>query len=539
MVGIFGLAHKSSPSREPRTSDTNRPPPPYEEHAEHDSRMLVATTTTQVTTTTTETTTHFFSLPLWRRRLAQPPPTSTYLPGRDHSPMADEVGIIGSSRSGTTTSLPSSEFQLRNKDLPPTPGSEEGELLHAPNSSSSGSTGSNQAVYAEPHRISSSSLATTPGIEHPSVTFPPQPIAGPSNHNLTTHFLARAALGLGLMAQHAASVSSLDVHNVAFVAPEQPKPSAPNPAEVRRVKSYGKLANPVAESSVPDTRTRRRTRGLSLGPFQFPSVFEGKGKEKERVDDSGSGSLTPPKVVSRKSSFFSRKRHDSSRGTPPSPSPYAQQAGLNTTLPAVPPISPFAMDLGPPRPLPSNLRRRHSERSQLHGSPEPASPRTNTGPSSARIRSRRPSTADSPRPRSTHVEPSRATFLASPPPLPAHLPAPSPPVPAPMSQPPPPVSEGGSTTRTRSKTTPSASILPRLSLSFSSNHALPAPGGTISGMPIASSPVASAGPSPRQSFTKNSVELKPKIDEESPEVYLERLTEAVNRAEIASILAAR
>ncbi|EIN13503.1 hypothetical protein PUNSTDRAFT_140028 [Punctularia strigosozonata HHB-11173 SS5] len=558
MVGIFGLAHKNSPSREPRPNNTNNgarpPPPPYEQGAQdHHAPVLVATTTTQVTTTTTETTTHFFSLPLWRRRGAQPPtesPTVAASHADPRTPKPDEVGVISLSRTASSTP----NLQLRNKDLPPTPpGSSEGGSPQLQLGLAGPSGYAAAAVAAG--RVSSSTIATTPGTEHhQSVLFPSQLATAPSNGS-TTHALARAALGLGLMPQHAASASSSEVHTVAFATPDPSSSaaSAPKAYEVRRAKSYGKLTKTGSSAvSSPDPHAQRRSRGLSLGPFHLATgaFTEGKGKERERVavDDSGSGSLTPPKAVSRKSSFFSRKRYDSAAAAPsPSPSPRTQEVTLNATLPSLQPVSPFDMDLGPQQAGPSSLRRRHSERSQAHASPESSARATKPEPATVRPRTRRPSTADNARPRSAYVDPSSratasASLLASPPPLP-HLSAQSllPPssstphvLPSPLSGPGP--------SRIRAKTTPSTSILPRLSLSFSSNShqhpAQPPSGESFFGGPTTSSPGPSAAPSPRQSFTKNAAELKPRIDEESPEVYLQRLTEAVNRAEIASILAA-
>lgn len=46
--------------------------------------------------------------------------------------------------------------------------------------------------------------------------------------------------------------------------------------------------------------------------------------------------------------------------------------------------------------------------------------------------------------------------------------------------------------------------------------------------------------SPRLSISKPSVEIpKPHVDEESPDVYLERLLSIVSKAEIAGVLASR
>ncbi|KZT06873.1 uncharacterized protein LAESUDRAFT_736750 [Laetiporus sulphureus 93-53] len=55
--------------------------------------------------------------------------------------------------------------------------------------------------------------------------------------------------------------------------------------------------------------------------------------------------------------------------------------------------------------------------------------------------------------------------------------------------------------------------------------------------PLSASP-SSSYESPRRSFSKRSVEIpQPRAEEESPEVYLHRLTDAVSKAEVATVLA--
>lgn len=73
----------------------------------------------------------------------------------------------------------------------------------------------------------------------------------------------------------------------------------------------------------------------------------------------------------------------------------------------------------------------------------------------------------------------------------------------------------------------------------SSSHVVPSPlYDTITGNDQLSASPSSSHESSRRSLNKRSIEIpKPRADEESPEVYLERLTEAVSKAEVATVLA--
>ena len=535
MVGLFHLGNKGSPARSTGSTDTRpqTPPPPYKPDG-HEPAVFAAattTTTTRTVTTTTHTTTHFFSLPLWRRR-AQPHANGSSPEVKPLPP--DELGLQGSPSPARLLKL--------NKDLPPTPPTEEAsEEASAGLPVEMGRSVPPMRGSAEKARLSQNAVASTSQL--PSIA----PLLPPSESSQSTAALARAALGLGLPPVLGGIVPgpSSEVNSVSFVVhpspPDSVHPELPSHSPVaRRAKSLYKEPEANERPSITEAREQRRARGLSLGPL-LSSAHDEKGKGKQKEVDA--------KSLSRKSSFWSRRRNDSRPITPvnpPSPSKFLQLE----SLPIMKPLSPFHVDgmggdsspgpSGLHLPPPTDLRRRHSDRtpSQSNKSPdlphEPADPHS---PKTGRLRrkSSRPQTADgasSPR--------AVSSFIPSPPPL-TNSPTgmtlsmsqgiePSPRV---------------ATLRPRSQTNPP--LLHRLSMSLfgSSSSATPSPVVPhFAGEPYTRSPstsFSSSRPSLVRQSPKISVEIpKPRYhEEESPEIYLQRLTEAVSKAEVASVLASR
>ncbi|KAL6299012.1 hypothetical protein BKA93DRAFT_743112 [Sparassis latifolia] len=211
------------------------------------------------------------------------------------------------------------------------------------------------------------------------------------------------------------------------------------------------------------------------------------------------------------------------------------------------PVSPFYVDTSiPPSPQPPPLHRRHSERtgsSSLKGeaSDDPPSVPSNlpSSPGSSKSafrRPRRPQTADS------SARPRRSTIFGD---IPQVVTSSPPPVPVPLSriEEPAPVRTRAALARPRSSTNPP--LLHRLSVSLfgsstpspSTSSSAPALGPNMFSDLATASPTSSPGSS-RKSFSKPSIEIpRPRSEEESPEIYLHRLMEAVGKAEVAIVLA--
>lgn len=536
MVGLFHLGSKGSPSRASRSTDTPRstspPPPPYRQHV-HEPALIPAastTTTTRTVMTTTETTTHFFSLPLWRRRTQQIQPTAHDPPPGIRHPASDELGMLRESSSAP--------LSIRNKELPPTPPTNASPLkvvveeppsrMSKPHNLSTDGADASAAVRASimSHAFpSTTSLLRTSGAE-----------SAPS-----TSALARAALGLGLPPLVIGTTLDLteelgdnNATSFASTAPPRdsvsPKRISPAPS-MRRAKSFYKEGEGNGTTHV-EAKEQRRSRGLSMGLLSSP---EHGAKEK----------LPEQKPLSRKSSFWTRKRNDSRTPLPVVAPPPEAFLG-HPSLPSLQPVSPFHMDTSiSDSPAlrtenlavqPAELRRRHSERvassssshplSQVEGPPEPTSPR--------RKRVKRPQTADSsasPRLQSSYF--TNAPLVDSPPatPLPrrtmdATAESRSPPVPQ----------------RPRAATNPP--FLHRLSINLFGSSPGASPVANASGEVFTRSPSTSFSSSSRPSMSRPSPKVsvdipRPRHEEESPELYLQRLVEAVSKAEVAGVLAAR
>lgn len=567
MVGKFGLGGKSSPSRHPRSPNNNGAPPPYQENGlAHENQLFAAETTTTtthvVTTTTHTTTTHFFSLPLWIRR--GPPALSTAAP-KPSRISTDELGVVRRPSSSPNASV-------RDKELPPTPSSDELKARISANAAT-GSAWRHDSGIEEVGNHHDADI----GRASVSSSFPALLRSSPSLGESSSHStvaLARAALGLGLPhvmpGSVSASSSTSEVNTLTLVPPSVSPPTEPRSSQptMRRVKSYYKDPDASGDENISSSvvRERRRTRGLSLGPLQ--AATSDKGKEKQRDPEPGVPASAPaPKALSRKGSFW-RRRVDSHAPVPVSR--LTVEPAPHPSLPSLQPISPFYVETSVPTPIPSapgpsvqqsaDLRRRHSERSRsssrlkpeyLEAMPPPevpAMPPATPRPSRFH-RQRRPKTADSatsPRAGSFFMDVPRVV-TSSPPPIEHPLPQhdhnePHPPTlpPSPTSSRPPPAP------RPRSQTNPP--LLHRLSMNLfgtsptsSSSHVVPSPlYDTITGNDQLSASPSSSHESSRRSLNKRSIEIpKPRADEESPEVYLERLTEAVSKAEVATVLASK
>ncbi|KAL7285244.1 hypothetical protein ACG7TL_000338 [Trametes sanguinea] len=547
MVALFGLAGKGSPQRPSRNPDSATPPPPYSQ--DNPDPALIATTTTTTTTqvVTTQTTTHFFSLPLWRRR-GTPAYSPAVAPRGLASLSTDELGVMNTQHN--THSMSPSALS-RDKALPPTP-AHSPENLTPPSRHSPDPLARELSVdiarTAERKDNHKSTIVSTASSRASSV----QPVSrvsytpneSPSSSQPAVA-LARAALGIGLPvgapASVSASSSSSEVNTVMFLQPQSPAIAdsrCANPT-IRHAKSFQKdtAATPV-DPILSTLRERRRTRGLSLGPLHLMSA-DNKGKQREEAPEV---TVTEPKQLSRKSSFWSRKRVNSRPDPSPSPSTLTPQP----TLPAVPPVSPFYINTPVPTPglsapaPPPELQRRHSERLRKQSTPSagedvlPAVPNgqaTTSLPARRRRGSHRPQTADSAgSPRLSffsEARPFTSSPASSPLPTPSEHPTASYPLPIQNDH------------RPRAQTNPP--LLHRLSVnlfgSSSSNTPTSASSPNALDAQTVTTPPSSLGSS-RPSLSKPSVEIpRPREEEESPEVYLQRLVEAVSKAEIASVLA--
>ncbi|KAJ7130053.1 hypothetical protein C8R43DRAFT_1025590 [Mycena crocata] len=497
MVGRFSLGNSQDP------------PPPYKDPVAQKTPLLVATTTT--TTTTTETT-HFFSLPLWKKRPTTPAPVvRTSVVGVD----VNEQGRLNG------------RGKLRvEKDLPPTP--------------------PNEPVF--PVRLARNGVVRVSEEDHVmSSLFPTTGSRKSFAASPSTSALAHASLGLGLphaMRNTSASSSTSDINTVAFATTPMPPPDPRSRSPVhilRRAKSSNKLRttsafDPPVAIEVSSSEGGRRTRGVSLGTTAAflnlgGSDAKGKGKVEEQPPR-----LAPKASLSRRASFWSRKKSI----TIDAPEPLPQRESIPLpSLPSVLPLTPFTMD-----DLPLSASSNHSihsrglsrSYSEKAGVPQTPVPNDSAGHPRLRRPSRRPATADS-----TARSPSFLESPAPPPPLPV-LPPPLPPAEAAI----PPISTAESSSdshapprRPRAQTNPP--LLYRLSMNlFSSSTTSPSltqPPALLYDSPQ-NSPSLSNSNSPRVSLNKpSSVIPKPEMEHESPELYLSRLLLAVSKAEVAGILA--
>jgi hypothetical protein len=486
-----------------RPSD-DPPPPPYKAAAA--SPLIVAETTTTttevVTTTTTQTTTHFFSSPWNLKRRGTPIPSSPR-----QSTSASSTVVNGSI---AAPELMPGVLRV-DKDLPPIPS----EDLH---SSSQNETHSEQQSSSKCHTKAGtkSLLVDVDGLPQSFLsasisrkeTSPPSPF--PSH---PTSALAHAALGLGLphVMPRASPISSStsEINTVAFVtSPSHSSPRRSNAHLGQFWSAQRPKANSSSEKDLAVDKVAldtRRSRGISFGASLLNLGNDSK-KQKEHH--------SPSKPLSRRASFWSRKKNASSADTSPLPAPAVNDfvplplLNLHTgTL--------FDVDLRIPSPdsisgstHTRGLSRSHSDRARPRETSATVSNNTDYKEPVPKLCLLCPTTTDSlalSRPHS-FIDGSSSMGSVSDASCPSQGPDPP-------------------NKRPRAYTNP-----PLL-------HGLP--GNVLLTSLHASSPVGSAT-SPNPSYNRTHVEVvKPQIGEESPEIYLHRLSAAVSKAEIATILASR
>jgi hypothetical protein len=541
MVGLFHLGSKGSPSRATRSTDTARPvtppPPPYIQNGDGPTYFATETTTTTThVVTTTQTTTHFFSLPLWRRRAQQPTHPAPMSPASRAS-SADELGIVYESSFKSTSRL--------DKDLPPTPPTE----AEAGPSTRTGShislTETRETRSADRSPSRHSTQRNRSGATTPASSSPLSGCAVPEPASQGTAALARAALGLGLPPLMFSGMPELELSDnstaISFATtttrPERvASASLSSSVSMRRAKSFQRGPDEEQVQSYAALREQRRTRGLSLGPLLASTIDEG-----------AKDGTVERKSLSRKSSFWSRKRNDS-RTPVPIIAPPTDRFLAQPSLPSLQPISPFNMEtsisesglrdeqveLYPG----AELRRRHSERlpssrpsrpSVEHGTSDP--PNLPQGRRRRRP-SGRPQTADS-----THGPRAVSSFFPSPAEVatePVQFDSPTDDLSPRTSYP--------ASRRPRSSTNPP--LLHRLSINLFGSSPSQSPTTNSTALDSYSrSPSTSFSSASRPSLSKSSPKVsteipRPRLEEETPEAYLKRLVEAVSKAEIAGVLAA-
>ncbi|TFK76944.1 hypothetical protein BDN72DRAFT_19064 [Pluteus cervinus] len=329
------------PSVEPSSSRSllNTPPPPYKDAG---TSPLVVTETTTRTEVVTTTTTHFFSLPIWRRR-AQPSssrPNSTYeskstRPSSIYDPSSLTVCEDGAliPQSG----LPRSGSLMLEKALPPIPPPQPHTSVDFPVSSRS---------------LPSLPSSTESNGSRPPRSFPQSPNKSPGLYSFPSHSqtaLAQASLGLTL--SHilpSDSSSTTEVNTIAFVtSPASPTDAAPPPLRLRHKSSQKLKSNPTASKlSIEDGDERRRTRGFSFGPASFLNFTpEAKSKGKDKTVETPIDDQPIPRTLSRKGSFWSRKKSLTSADDLPRPTTNVLDL---PPLPPVQPLSPFNVNLDLP-----------------------------------------------------------------------------------------------------------------------------------------------------------------------------------------------
>ncbi|KAJ3776936.1 hypothetical protein FB446DRAFT_233874 [Lentinula raphanica] len=508
MVGLNPFA-----SRHHSVHPETPPPPSYKEN--DPSTLLFAettVTTTEVVTTTTQTTTHFFSLPHWKKR-APPLPyiSDTMSPQKpQRHAQVDEVGF-----------QTSSPFMV-DKSLPPTPesSSSSGHITPPENSRQTSQRTSLQDEVISPTLL--------PSTDYSRLSFasPPRPTSASA--------LAQASLGLtlphGIPHATASSSSSAEINTIAFTStPSTTEITSPRKEHKARMKQ--RAVSTAVQSAAADARNQRRVRGLSLGPSGFlglgTSDAKGKGRETETEKDPPPSAIRTPNKLTRRASFWSRKKISS-----PDSLPAARKSDISIApLPALPPLSPFNVDMikasSTSEALPQTLQphhsrtlsRSHSERNR-RSSPQLSEYQTPALTSSAlqvpmSERVRRPSTADaSPsRPKFARFTSAGSSEQLTSSPLPS-------PTLEKLS-----LSETPPSKRPRAHTNPP--LLRRLSMNLFSSSSSPSP----------STPIIPS-PSPLRNTTSKATPVpKPQLDEESPEGYLARLKTSVSKAEIGGILA--
>lgn len=544
MVGRITFPPKKQPGG-PQTSEDSSLPPSYSDihRSEHPHSFYTQTMTTTVTTTTQtmHTTAHFFSLPLWRRRAG--PVISGTVSDSDgiHAFNAFNVSEDGKLARASTYNV--------DKDLPAVP-------IPQDDATCSPLDGTQRGISEQPSTVSSSdadptehngSSAKSSSSRKSSLTLSPsQP----------TRVLAHAALGLGL--PHVMPLAAPSNPDLNSAAGPSSSASQSNP-NVRRSRSF--FVSRTDETQ-PLSHLQRRghnaRRSISLmGEDTNIANLKGKGKEGEREIVEADEDVLPTKPLSRRPSFWQRRRVQSLKTPPPEPSDGLSRNTLQSpipSLPFLPPVSPMFAESelqsspitdspATTPPLTGRLRRRHSERNTSSSSTRTSSLDTIPIPDPPPIPKRSPHRPMSPpsMARSSTVpgtsDPIRIPPAISPRPSTAGQATPSA-----LSNLSPLIND--SRRRPRSATNP-PNILHRLSMGFfTSSSPSPLSSPTVSTnvidyKPNSDSPRTSAT-FLRSSLSKSTGEIpRPREENESPEVFLSRLEEAVSKAEIANVLAGR
>jgi len=515
----FGWPVKTTKYSVPPPETNTYTPSRYQEERHASTVPFPSTITSTVptnTTTNTTQTTHFLSLPISRKLQEQRADPPRRLSMRDMRPY--QAGLDHQRTQGTSSP--------REKSLPPTPSS------------------SNEDVRVDHIRRTDSSISIeNQSLSHrPSNQFPLPTTASPPARPTPTQAkfaLAQAALAIGLphgMPQASASSSRSDVTSPAFLTiPQSNRPPASS-SYVRRARSLHQLSRTFWRDDNDDIHASPegpgRSRRTSFGPANALDS-EGKG-DRSTVEDIPSHITPPRKSLVKKASFWNRKSNDLLKPAvplPPADPPRRSFDHLSHILPSLPPLTPLRFDTNIlcsshssqteehlPRPPPGLNRRSESRTRPLAPSPAASSPdlSVQTLQTQSPIR-RRPFTADS------ATDRSRTLSYVHPP---EHS---SPLAPAPPQIPD--VAVPRRTARPRSQTNP-AFLLHRLSaniFSFSSSSLSPPTSGTNR---------VHTNHSPRASTSKLPPP-KPRPDEESPVVYVDRLLGTISKADIASVLASR
>lgn len=385
------------------------------------------------------------------------------------------------------------------------------------------------------------------GIAHREKELPQVPDPLPPSFS-TTSALALASIGLSLphSSPQLTPRNSSEVNTVSFGGDSPPSTSLHPRGLLHRPGQRARAASSIVTEA---QAARRRSRGLSLNASALlslgPSDPKGKGKQTEYTESPEPS----PKLLSRKPSFWSRKKANASSQELSEPEhPLPSEKLLHPLplpqLPTFQPSSPFEVDIvsdnSPATPSSSTHHRRglsrsHSERagsSTFVPFPERSStllspggqPRFHTPPHAQAMR---PATADAAHPPHNHNHFQQQPPSPSSPPMPTRVHA-----------------------RRRSMTNPP--LLQRLSMGlFSSNASSSSGSSPINSTPppLPTTPV-SLHASPRPSFVNPSTAPAaprpssskapgPPSANESPEVYLQRILMTVSKAEITTILASR
>jgi hypothetical protein len=519
------IAGRTLPHESRSSSDVTQfvAPPPYESDP-NSSVFLAETTTTRTEVVTTTTTTHFFSLSPWRKRSFA-------------NLMHQNADLNGNVRRAPTEPSARLTTLLVEKDLPPTPPHEQdsdsniSEVSSVPPHQPQASPSGAYAGGGPSDELASASLSAG-SLNSPNIYD-----ARSAMHSTTV--LARATLGLGLYnVLPLASLPSSGIDASVCQARAERDITATEIHRIDRVVANSTRGRPPPIDLPPEEDRRRRTRNLSFGTsslLKFGPV-DVKGKRKENEADDASPAKGSPKTITRRPSFWSRKKSET---VVLSPTTFDNTRGQFAPHLTLPPISPFDTNItitpsssSPPQHQRA-LSRSYSERGDLHQTTEV-------------IPSRRPATAN-PSPglhisRFPIIEPREAEIL----PAfmrPSRRPQTSVPSQRPRSFTTPPVIPSSSLDNPMSPTTPS----PR-GPSASSPETRTRPRSTTSSRYSLDRGLKAFSASDTHVSEKSQIFASPKAqwnppvplgDQESPELYLSRLQAAVSKAEIAGILASR